>query len=176
MPLVSAEIAVRCSYLACYAIHDNVHCILQQQSRLETRRERERESRETPLREPFTLWIVKVSSRELGLIPDKGREAFSSRLFHYRIEDNRAEMPHPSVVLATAGYDHTIRFWEATTGRCYRTLQYTDSVRSSNSPLFEQELKGAQIAKDLCSLHDLLKRNTTCFMFFLHRIFQEKLW
>jgi G protein beta subunit-like protein len=36
-------------------------------------------------------------------------------------------MPHPSVVLATAGYDHTIRFWEATTGRCYRTLQYTDS-------------------------------------------------
>lgn len=127
MPLVSAEIAVRCSYLACYAIHDNVHCILQQQSRLETRRERERESRETPLREPFALWIVKVSSRELGLIPDKGREAFSSRLFHYRIEDNRAEMPHPSVVLATAGYDHTIRFWEATTGRCYRTLQYTDS-------------------------------------------------
>ncbi|KAL3691901.1 hypothetical protein R1sor_005552 [Riccia sorocarpa] len=36
-------------------------------------------------------------------------------------------MPHPSVVLATAGYDHTIRFWEATSGRCYRTLQYTDS-------------------------------------------------
>lgn len=36
-------------------------------------------------------------------------------------------MPNPSVVLATAGYDHTIRFWEATTGRCYRTLQYPDS-------------------------------------------------
>jgi G protein beta subunit-like protein len=32
-----------------------------------------------------------------------------------------------SVVLATAGYDHTIRFWEATSGICYRTLQYTDS-------------------------------------------------
>ena len=31
------------------------------------------------------------------------------------------------VVLATAGYDHTIRFWEATTGICYRTLQYSDS-------------------------------------------------
>ena len=39
-------------------------------------------------------------------------------------------MPHPSVVLATAGYDHTIKFWEATSGRCYRTLQYTDSVNS----------------------------------------------
>lgn len=43
-------------------------------------------------------------------------------------------MPHPSVVLATAGYDHTVRFWEATSGRCYKTLQYTDSV--SNDSLF----------------------------------------
>jgi len=32
-----------------------------------------------------------------------------------------------SVVLATAGYDHTIRFWEATSGICYQTLQYADS-------------------------------------------------
>ncbi|GAB4813355.1 hypothetical protein N2152v2_000401 [Parachlorella kessleri] len=32
-----------------------------------------------------------------------------------------------SVVLATAGYDHSIRFWEATSGICYRTLQYADS-------------------------------------------------
>lgn len=31
------------------------------------------------------------------------------------------------VILATAGYDHSIRFWEATSGLCYRTLQYTDS-------------------------------------------------
>ena len=33
-----------------------------------------------------------------------------------------------SVILASAGYDHTIRFWEATTGICYRTLQYNDSA------------------------------------------------
>lgn len=32
-----------------------------------------------------------------------------------------------SVVLATAGYDHTIKFWEATSGICYRTLQHTES-------------------------------------------------
>lgn len=32
-----------------------------------------------------------------------------------------------SVVLATAGYDHSVRFWEATSGICYRTLQYADS-------------------------------------------------
>lgn len=31
------------------------------------------------------------------------------------------------VVLATAGYDHNIRFWEATSGICYRTLQYAES-------------------------------------------------
>lgn len=32
-----------------------------------------------------------------------------------------------SVVLATAGYDHQIKFWEATSGICYRTVQYADS-------------------------------------------------
>jgi len=32
-----------------------------------------------------------------------------------------------SVLLATAGYDHTIRFWEAPTGVCYKTLQHPDS-------------------------------------------------
>lgn len=31
------------------------------------------------------------------------------------------------VLLATAGYDHTIRFWEAPTGHCYQTLQHPDS-------------------------------------------------
>ena len=41
--------------------------------------------------------------------------------------DEEGAMPTPSVVLATAGYDHTIRFWEATRGVCYRTLQYADS-------------------------------------------------
>ncbi|RLN19963.1 WD repeat-containing protein wat1 [Panicum miliaceum] len=28
---------------------------------------------------------------------------------------------------STASYDHTIRFWEAKSGRCYRTIQYPDS-------------------------------------------------
>ncbi|XP_061181019.1 target of rapamycin complex subunit lst8-like [Saccostrea echinata] len=31
------------------------------------------------------------------------------------------------VILATAGYDHTIRFWQAHTGICYRTVQHPDS-------------------------------------------------
>eukprot|EP00029_Vermamoeba_vermiformis_P008420 TRINITY_DN3940_c0_g1_i1.p1 TRINITY_DN3940_c0_g1~~TRINITY_DN3940_c0_g1_i1.p1 ORF type:complete len:334 (-),score=30.57 TRINITY_DN3940_c0_g1_i1:31-1032(-) len=33
----------------------------------------------------------------------------------------------PSVILATAGYDHTIRLWEVPTGYCYRTLQFAES-------------------------------------------------
>ncbi|KAG1700940.1 Target of rapamycin complex subunit lst8 [Nymphon striatum] len=31
------------------------------------------------------------------------------------------------VLLATGGYDHTIMFWQAHTGVCYRTLQHPDS-------------------------------------------------
>ncbi|CAK9156928.1 unnamed protein product [Ilex paraguariensis] len=37
-------------------------------------------------------------------------------------------MSQPSVILATASCDHTIRFWEAKSGRCYRTIQYPESV------------------------------------------------
>jgi len=33
----------------------------------------------------------------------------------------------PAVILATAGYDHTIRLWEAPSGICCRTIQYADS-------------------------------------------------
>ena len=36
----------------------------------------------------------------------------------------------PNVILATSGYDHTIKFWEAPSGICYRTIQLNpDSVR-----------------------------------------------
>eukprot|EP00965_Chrysotila_dentata_P077348 2554026-Pleurochrysis_carterae.AAC.1 len=31
------------------------------------------------------------------------------------------------VLLATGGYDHSIRFWEAPTGLCYKTLQHPDA-------------------------------------------------
>jgi G protein beta subunit-like protein len=33
-----------------------------------------------------------------------------------------------SVILVTAGYDNTIRFWEALSGICSRTIQHADSV------------------------------------------------
>ena len=34
---------------------------------------------------------------------------------------------YSQVILATAGYDHTIKFWAADTGVCTRTLQHPDS-------------------------------------------------
>ena len=33
-----------------------------------------------------------------------------------------------TVLLATAGYDHTIRFWSTQHGICTRTVQHQDSV------------------------------------------------
>ena len=39
----------------------------------------------------------------------------------------QTEQNNNSVILVTAGYDHTIRFWEALSGICSRTIQHTDS-------------------------------------------------
>ena len=33
----------------------------------------------------------------------------------------------PNVTLATAGYDHTIKFWEAVSGVCYNSIQFNES-------------------------------------------------
>ncbi|NWR66536.1 LST8 protein, partial [Bucorvus abyssinicus] len=38
------------------------------------------------------------------------------------------------VILATAGYDHTVRFWQAHSGICTRTVQHQDSVSSATAP------------------------------------------
>lgn len=37
------------------------------------------------------------------------------------------------VILATAGYDHTVRFWQAHSGICTRTVQHQDSVSSGKA-------------------------------------------
>jgi len=33
-----------------------------------------------------------------------------------------------AVILATAGHDHAIKFWQAHSGICHRTIQHPDSV------------------------------------------------
>ncbi|XP_078428692.1 target of rapamycin complex subunit LST8-like isoform X1 [Wolffia australiana] len=37
------------------------------------------------------------------------------------------DMTQPSAVLVTAAYDHVIRFWEVSSGRCYRSFQHLES-------------------------------------------------
>lgn len=44
------------------------------------------------------------------------------------IVEQHSEATPPAVLLVTAGYDHTIRFWDVVTGVCTNTLQYNLSV------------------------------------------------
>jgi len=41
----------------------------------------------------------------------------------FEVSINQLKMPQPSVILCSASYDNTIRFWEAPSGICYRTIQ-----------------------------------------------------
>lgn len=41
--------------------------------------------------------------------------------------DNAAD--GDQLLLATGGYDHTIKIWQAHTGNCNRTMQHNDSVK-----------------------------------------------
>ncbi|CAG8447157.1 3095_t:CDS:2 [Cetraspora pellucida] len=45
---------------------------------------------------------------------------------YYTQQQYQTQESH-SVILVTAGYDHTIRFWEALSGICSRTIQHPDS-------------------------------------------------
>src|SRR3989338_3708272 len=47
------------------------------------------------------------------------------------------------VILCTAGYDHCIKFWEAPTGVCYRTIPYPDPCQVNK---LEITPDGAQLA------------------------------
>lgn len=50
-----------------------------------------------------------------------------SSMKHVSSPSKSTEQDALSVVLVTAGYDHTIRFWEAWSGLCSQTIQYSDS-------------------------------------------------
>lgn len=48
------------------------------------------------------------------------------------------EVINDEVILATGGYDHSIRFWTAHNGICQRILQHPDSVNSIINNLFNK--------------------------------------
>ena len=63
------------------------------------------------------------------------KDAYYAAADHYPSSSSRPlrAIPTPQndqsgVILVTAGYDHTIKFWEALSGICSRTIQHPDSV------------------------------------------------
>ena len=44
---------------------------------------------------------------------------------------NESSSSSVSVLIITAGYDHTIRFWDVLIGTCIATLQHNESVKLS---------------------------------------------
>ncbi|GMM31371.1 TOR complex subunit [Martiniozyma asiatica (nom. inval.)] len=63
-----------------------------------------------------------------------------------------------SVILASAGYDHTIRFWEALTGVCSRTIQHTDSQVNRLALTFDKRYLAAAGSKKV-RLYDINSTN-----------------
>jgi len=56
-----------------------------------------------------------------------GHHSHHSSHHHHHNQQAANAQPERSVVLATAGFDHTIRLWDAPTGLCHRTIPYTES-------------------------------------------------
>ena len=52
----------------------------------------------------------------------------SSDSYKWSMNVNQGTVGSDPVILATAGYDHTVRFWQAHSGICTRTVQHQDSV------------------------------------------------
>jgi len=61
-----------------------------------------------------------------------------------------------SVVLCTAGYDHTIKFWEAPAGKCYRTVQFSDSQVNKLAITPDKQYLAA-VGNCHCRLFDVMK-------------------
>ncbi|KAL1918960.1 uncharacterized protein VTP21DRAFT_2341 [Calcarisporiella thermophila] len=56
-----------------------------------------------------------------------GSGQYNSGQYYYAQHNPVHNQETHSVILVTAGYDHTIRFWEALSGICSRTIQHPDS-------------------------------------------------
>ena len=74
---------------------------------------------------------------------------------------NQGTVGSDPVILATAGYDHTVRFWQAHSGICTRTVQHQDSVSLlSLTDRFND--KSVRFWNDLGQLTDHKHRSTVC--------------
>ena len=60
----------------------------------------------------------------------------------YSVEGQGRETSNMPVIFATAGYDHTIRFWQPHTRLCNRTIQHVDSQVSARAGRNENVFDG----------------------------------
>ncbi|ODH20936.1 hypothetical protein ACO22_05760 [Paracoccidioides brasiliensis] len=70
-----------------------------------------------------------------------------------------------SVILCTAGYDHTIRFWEALSGICSRTIQHSDS-QVNRLCITPDKRYVAAAGRDNVKLYDIKSTNPNPVMSF----------
>jgi hypothetical protein len=88
---------------------------------------------ETVLQAPTTDFSVPRDKQGMARRPPKDAY-YAASADHYPRESRplRSMPSQPNdqsgVILVTAGYDHTIKFWEALSGICSRTIQHPDSV------------------------------------------------
>ncbi len=76
----------------------------------------------TLIRKPQPLTVFSIPVQCYTCVTSSGDSQQSS------MNVNQGTVGSDPVILATAGYDHTVRFWQAHSGICTRTVQHQDSV------------------------------------------------
>ena len=74
----------------------------------------------------------------------------------------------PSVLLATAGYDHKVRLWEASTGNCNSQLAFADSQVNCLDISPNKQYIAAGGNREVVSENGRTRRTFLCDREFLH--------
>lgn len=86
-----------------------------------------------------------------GRVPQSSRSSGSQAQQQQQqpAQQQQQQDPAMAVLLCTGGYDNTIRFWEAWSGICSRTIQHPESVSLGQAQY--RQLIGAQVL--ICSVY-----------------------
>ena len=62
--------------------------------------------------------------------PDQQQDQQQQQQYYAQMQQYQQSLQNDShsVILVTAGYDNTVRFWEALSGICSKTIKHPDSV------------------------------------------------
>ena len=61
--------------------------------------------------------------------PQQGQQQQDQQQYYAQMQyEQSLQNDSHSVILVTAGYDNTVRFWEALSGICSKTIKHPDSV------------------------------------------------